>query len=166
MVVVVSASAPLLVGLPDHVHSLLHLCEVFVAEIGGALRSVVALEHGLVAWLPAVIEAHVDPGSFPHTQILAHIHVFVILPRLMIGHLSFPHVVLEGLLTAFLNDFYGFVLSKNVFFWQIFGRKLPLKGSFAAFPEFERLWRANLDVPFEKLDILNTWVPSQVVDQS
>ena len=164
LVVIISATA-LLVGLTDHVHALLHLGEVLVAEIDDVYRRpAVALEHGLVASLPAVVEAHVDPGSFPHTQMFAHITIFAIF-RHLIGHPSLSHVILEGLLTAFLHDFDGFVLGKDVFIWQIFGRKLPLKSSFAAFPEFERLWRANLNVPLQELDILDTWVPSQVVDQ-
>ena len=93
-----------------------------------------------------------------------HIYIFAIF-RHLIGHPSLSHVILKGLLSALLHDFDGFVLSENVFIWQIFGRKLSLKSSFAAFPEFECLWRANLNVPLQELDILDTWVPSQVVDQ-
>ena len=66
---------------------------------------------------------------------LAHIHAFAIFPHLLV-HPSLSHVILKGFLSALLHDFDGFILSKDVFLWQNFWRKLSLKSSFAAFFEF------------------------------
>ena len=101
--VVVVIVVIMIVSVSNHLHSLLHLCEVFDAHLVGVVL--------------ALIETKIDTRHLipvPLRVLLAHVYISPCLP-LLISLFSPSHILLKCFNPALLHDCDGFILGEQVF---------------------------------------------------